>query len=76
MTRSLLDLSIKMQILVSEERPYISHHPGNILRATDVAFKSYKRQCSESSENFRYIFACNFQNQHKSTFLGPKLLQG
>ena len=49
MTRSLLDSSIEMEFLVSDESPYFSHYACEILRATDVACKSYKRKRSESS---------------------------
>ena len=50
MTRSLLDSSIKMEFLVSDESSYLFHYPSKIQHATDVDFKSYKRKCSESSE--------------------------
>ena len=72
MTRSLLDSSIEMEFLVSSdethESPFFSHYTCEILRATDVACKSYKRKRSESSVttiitiymNFRYVFTCNF----------------
>ena len=46
---SLLDSLIKMEFLVSDESPYFSHYACEILRATDVAYKSYERKRSESS---------------------------
>ena len=49
MTRSLLDSSIEMEFLVSDESPYFSHYVCEILRATDVACKSYKWKRSDSS---------------------------
>ena len=39
---SLLATSIEMEFLVSDESPYFSHYACEILRATDVACKSYK----------------------------------
>ena len=50
MTRSLLDSSIEIEFLVSDESSYFSHYECKFLRATDVACKSYKRERSESSE--------------------------
>ena len=50
MTRSLLDSSIEMEFLVSDESPYFSHYACTILLATDVVYKSYKRKRSISSE--------------------------
>ena len=44
-----LDSSIEMEFLVSDESPYFSHYACEILRATDVACKSYKRKHSECS---------------------------
>ena len=49
MTRSLLDFSIEMEFLVSDESPYFSHYACEMLCATDVAGKSYKQKRSESS---------------------------
>ena len=78
MTRSLLDSSIEMEFLVSDESPYFPHYPCKMLFATDVVCKTYKRKriCSISLVtpflNFRYVFACNFL---KSKSLGPKILQ-
>ena len=52
LNRSLLDSSIEMEFLVSDESLYFSHYACKMLRATDVACKSYlfKRKHSESSE--------------------------
>ena len=50
MTRSLLDSSIEIEFLVSDESSYFSHYPSKIRHATDVDFKSYNQKCSESSE--------------------------
>ena len=50
MTRSPLDSSIEMEILVSDESSYFSHYACKILRATDVACKIYKRKRSETLE--------------------------
>ena len=41
MVRSLMDSSIEVEFLVSDESPYFSHDACEILRATDVACKSY-----------------------------------
>ena len=49
MTRSLLDSSIEMEFLVSDESTYFSHYACKILLATDVVCKSYKRKRSISS---------------------------
>ena len=46
---SLLDSSIEMEFLVSDKKTNFSHYACEILRATDVACKSYKRKRSESS---------------------------
>ena len=48
MFRSPLDLSIEVEFLISDESPYFSYYVCEILRATDVVCKSYKRNCSES----------------------------
>ena len=45
----ILDSLIEMDFLVSNESLYFSHYASEILRATDVACKSYKRKRSESS---------------------------
>ena len=47
MTRSLLDSSIEMEFLVSDESPYFSHYAWEILQM--FACKSYKRKRSENS---------------------------
>ena len=49
MFRSLMDSSIDVEFLISDESPYFSHYACEILRATDVACKSYKRKRSDSS---------------------------
>ena len=49
MVRSLMDSSIKVEFLISDESPYFSHYVCEILHATDVAGKSYKRKRSDSS---------------------------
>ena len=54
MTRSLLDSSIEMVFLVSDESPYFSQYACEILRATEVACKSYKRKRSESSVTTKF----------------------
>ena len=38
-----------MEFLVSDESAYFSHYACEILRATDVACKSYKQKRNESS---------------------------
>ena len=35
-------MPIGIEMLISEESPYFSHYAREILRATDVACKSYK----------------------------------
>ena len=50
MTKSLLDLTIEMEFLVSDETYIFPHYACIILRATDVDCKSYNRKRSESSE--------------------------
>ena len=68
MFRSLMDSSIDVEFLISDESPYFSHYACEILCATDVACKSYERKRRDSSVynhhnyhmNFRYVFACNF----------------
>ena len=54
MTRTLLDSSIEMEFLESDESPYFSHYACEILRATDVTCKSYKRKGSESSVTTKF----------------------
>ena len=49
MVRSLMDSSIEMEFLISDESPYFSDYACEMLRATYVACKSYKRKRSESS---------------------------
>ena len=49
MVPSLMDSSIEVAFLISDESPYFSHYACEILRATDVACKSYKQKRSESS---------------------------
>ena len=49
-----LDTSIEMEFLVSDESPYFPHYACEILRATDVACKSYKRKRSESSVTTKF----------------------
>ena len=39
MTRSLLDSSVEMEFLVSDESPYLSHHPCKILRQEMLILK-------------------------------------
>ena len=67
MFRSLLDLFINIEILISDESPYFCYYAFEILRATDVVWKSCKRKHSKSLvttiitiHEFNYIFACNF----------------
>ena len=36
---SLLEMPIEIDILISEESPYLSHYPCKILGPGDVAFK-------------------------------------
>ena len=50
----LLDSSIEMEFLVSDESPYFSHYACKILLAIDVACKSYKRKRSESSVTTKF----------------------
>ena len=38
MVRSLMDSSIEVEFLISDESPYFSHYTCEILRATDVAW--------------------------------------
>ena len=61
MIRLLLDSSIEMEILISDESPYFSRYACKMLQATDVACKSYKRKRSEISEmvvtTILFIFA-------------------
>ena len=49
MVRSLMDSSIEVEFLISDESPYFSLNACEILRAKDVACKSYKRKHSDSS---------------------------
>ena len=51
MFRSLMvmDSSIEVEFLISDESPYFSHYACEILSATDVACKNYKRKRSNSS---------------------------
>ena len=51
---SLLEIPIGIDILISEESPYFSHYACEILRATDVACKSYKRKRSKSSVTTKF----------------------
>ena len=43
-----------MEFLVSDESPYFSHYTCEIVRATDVNCKSYKRKRSESSVTTKF----------------------
>ena len=54
MVRSLMDSSIEVEFLISDENPYFSHYACEILRATNVACKSYKRKLSESSVTTKF----------------------
>ena len=49
MVRSLMDSSIEVEFLITDESPYFPHYACEILRQTDVACKSYKRKRSDSS---------------------------
>ena len=49
MVRSFMDSSIEVELLISDESPYFSHYACEILLATDVACKSYKRKRSDNS---------------------------
>ena len=42
MGRSLMDSSIEVEFLTSDESPFVSHYACEILRTTDVACKNYE----------------------------------
>ena len=56
-----LGSTIKTEILVSEESPYVSHCLCNISGQSDVAFRRYKRKCSEVLNILYTTFSDNFK---------------